>query len=346
MSTAGTLEPIRIRLGANNVYILRGPGGAVCIDAGPDYEGAWDTLVENLRSHDLLPHNVSVVVLTHGHLDHSGLAVRWQQAGTIVAAGVADIPDLANAADTRAAQRERVLATLIEHGVPKEWLRRPATSGGGDGRGWRAERSERWPGPLRTTPVQVDMALADGDHVLTSGLNLRVVAWPGHTPGTTGVVWRSDGVEQLFTGDHLLPHQVATVGIQFDGGVRWPSMPAYVRSLGKLETYRDVRAWPGHGEMIGRTGDAFDWSRRYLERRAARLRRQLSQGPGTAFELALRTLPHLDRDHIWPVMSETIGLLDLLEERGEVEPSRRDGLITYVATNGAIREEPANDGGV
>ena len=95
-------------------------------------------------------------------------------------------------------------------------------------------------------------------------------------------------------------------------------MPAFVRSLERLRSGTGVEGGRAHGHAIDDAGAAAEWSLRYVERRAERLRRRLADGPGTAYEQALRQLPHLAPDHIWPVMAETIGLLDLLAERGQV----------------------------
>jgi glyoxylase-like metal-dependent hydrolase (beta-lactamase superfamily II) len=320
------VTPLHIRLGANNLYVLRGRDGAVCIDAGPDYDGAWDDLTAQLADGGLSPRDIGTVVLTHGHLDHAGLAARWQQAGARIAVGAADAPVLAWDVAAHGELRGRARRILHEHGVP-EGSPTPIRGSRMDGKSWRIDRAERWPAPLRMTPVQPDILLHDGDAISGAGQRLCVLHCPGHTPGT--IVIRDEQRRGIFTGDHLLPRQVASVGVQFDGEERRAALPRFHRSLERLHALNDWRAFPGHGAVIERAGDEIDWSLRYLDRRLNRLRQALTRGPGTAYDLALRSLPHLERDHLGPVMAETIGLLDLLEERGEATAERAGSVLVY-----------------
>ncbi len=315
------MTPLIIRLGANNVYVLRGADGALCIDAGPDYDGAWQELTAQLAAHGLGVTDVRAVILTHRHLDHAGLAARWQGAGVPVYAGHGDEVGLTLDPDERATLRERTLAMLIEHGVP-EPLARAVVSGARRPTG-AAEHGNGWPGPLRMTPVRPNALLRDGDEVTLTGQRLRALACPGHTPGT--LVLQDIVTGDLYTGDHLLSRTVATVGIQFAGPHRWPSMPPFIRSLTRLREHGGARAWPGHGEPITDAAEAVAWSLRYLERRAARLRQRLAAGPATAYDLAVGLFPHLQPHHLYAVLAETIGLLDWLVEHGEARWQHGEG---------------------
>lgn len=315
--------PVRLQLGANNVYALSGPDGVVCVDAGPDYQGAWEELTAQLAAQGATVRDVRAVILTHSHLDHAGLAARWQQQGARIYAGRGD--EQALALDEEGQRELRALAAdaLIEHGVPEELTRRPATR---RTLGRSADAEDDWPAPLRMTPLTPDRLLDDGDELVEAGIRLRAIACPGHTPGT--LVLCDDSGGRVHTGDHVLPRMVATVGIQFDGQERWPSLPPFVRSLGRFREWTGA-AWPGHGDFIADVGAAADWSLRHLERRAERLRRRLADGPGTAYDLAMRLLPHLKPEHVWPVMAETIGLLDLLTEQGDITAERDAGRIVF-----------------
>lgn len=323
------MNPLRLRLGANNVYVVMGGAGAVCIDAGPDYDGAWQDVIAQLAAHGLGPGDVRAVILTHAHLDHAGLAWRWRRHGACILAGRGDEPALGRGEDERRTLRELAAALLAGHGVPDEHLRDRAP---GRAVSRYTDEEGRWPAPLRMTPIVPDRLLGDGDTVTDGGVSLSIIACPGHTRGT--VLVRDERGGGVFTGDHVLPRTVATVGIQFRGRDRWPSMPAFVRSL---EGIRDrvspgTPGWPGHGDRIADMPAAAAWSLRYLERRAERVRRRLAGGPATAYAVAAALFPHLSSAHTWPVMAEIIGLLDWLHERGEVVEEREGGRVVFRAT--------------
>jgi glyoxylase-like metal-dependent hydrolase (beta-lactamase superfamily II) len=306
---------LRLILGANNVFALPDRAGLTLIDAGPDYDGSWLKLESELALHGFASTHVHTVLLTHHHLDHAGLAKRWQAQGARVLAGRGDAYTLAMDAADRERERALARATLIQHGVPPELVAPPPDIAG---------RESRWPSALRMTAVHADGLLDDGDVVATADRAMRVIACPGHTPGTVMLLDITSGA--VFTGDHILPRTVPTTGIQFDDDCRRPSLPAYLRSAvdcgpriiatGGIARPHPQPAYPGHGEPIADLHEAAAWTAKFLEQRARRLLAHLRRGPGTAYAIATRVFPRLDRRHVRPVMAETLGLLDLLAERG------------------------------
>src|SRR5262249_61281251 len=89
-TVTGRNAVIHLTLGTNNVLLLPDDDGLTAIDAGPDFEGSWDVLCAALAGHGYTPADVQTVLLTHSHLDHSGLAARWQSAGARLLIGRAD----------------------------------------------------------------------------------------------------------------------------------------------------------------------------------------------------------------------------------------------------------------
>ncbi|MGE0545191.1 MAG: MBL fold metallo-hydrolase [Dehalococcoidia bacterium] len=315
---------IRLTLGTNNVYALPDPTGVTLIDAGPDYEGAWEELLDQLHPHDIAPADVHTVMLTHAHLDHAGLAARWQAAGARILIGRADASALAMDDTARQSERDRARRELLRHGVPSAALSHRPT---------RGQRYTRWPAPLRITPVTPDGLLDDGPAAGHQSRSLTVITCPGHTPGTTLFLDSDTGT--LFTGDHILPRMAPTSGIQFDGARRRPSLPAYLASLHTTRplTDRVTAVLPGHGEPIDDLAEAVDWTVRLLEQRARRMLRQLRRGPATAHALALRLFPHLNPQHLRPVMAECIGLLDLLVEHGRATAVESPDVVVWNAVS-------------
>jgi glyoxylase-like metal-dependent hydrolase (beta-lactamase superfamily II) len=313
---------IRLTLGTNNVYAVPDPNGVTLIDAGPDYEGAWEELVEQLRTNGIMPADIHTVLLTHAHLDHAGLAARFQATGARILIGRADAPALEMNVATRGHERTLARDEMLRHGVPPGTLTHQP---------WRGERYTRWPAPLRITAVNPDGFLEGERCTGHQSRPLTVIMCPGHTPGTALFLDSVTGT--LFTGDHVLPRMAPPSGIQFEGTRRRPSLPAYLASLHAARFLADrvTAVLPGHGEPIDDLAEAVDWTVRLLEQRARRVTAQLRHRPSTAYEIATRLFAHLRPQQLRPVMAECIGLLDLLAERGQAVADESDDAVVWRA---------------
>ena len=332
-----------IPLASNTVYAVPTRDGAVLIDAGPDYEGAWEALAAGLAAHGLAPADVRLVCLTHGHADHAGLGRRWQEAGAQVVAGAGDAFALGQPPEGLAAYRANVLACLAAHGVPPEplealrrhWRRAAAPRDDEEADAARRPAAARWPGPLRVTPFAPDRLVTGREEIAAGGVTLLAVPCPGHTPGTVVYLLPEQGA--AFTGDHLLPGVTPAPGLQFlenRPDRRFRALPAFRRSLAWLAEAAPAVAYPGHGGPVADPAEAARRTLRRQEARAARVLRALGEGPATAFELARRFFPRLPARYLAPALAEIIGVLDWLEEEGRIRPLPGEGAVRYRLAGG------------
>ena len=144
----------------------------------------------------------------------------------------------------------RVALTLLTHGHPDH-----------------AESAARF-GDLTAAPVRALGAghdcLGDGDRLTVGGLDLVVVATPGHTGDSLSFLLAAENA--LLTGDTILGRGTAVVA--------WPDgeLAAYLRSLERIEAMTGSREvtqiLPGHGPILP---DAAGVVRYYLDHRAQRL---------------------------------------------------------------------------
>ena len=357
MTASALLDARRIlpiSLGANWIYALPSSDpsspGVLLIDAGPDYDGAWDALVAQLHAAGLDPADVRTVLITHAHIDHCGLARRWQQAGAEVLGSAAEVDRFLLGDRVVRFQSDLVFRFLLEAGVPGDRLehilrRRPGPAAPRRG---VAKPRERWPGFLRGARFQPDRELQDGDLVTLGDRRVRFVAAPGHTPGNAVYVEEATG--SLFSGDQLLPHITPNPGIHFvaaGGGARtanaaqggsqkeqvhterFRSLPAYTRSLERIATLGTRHLYPGHGEPCEVPVDAaIDRTLTHHAKRQQRVLRFLRDGPLTPYDVLLKFFPHLPDARLWQAMAEVIGHIDALVERGEVvEGADKDGTV-------------------
>lgn len=343
MSLAATL-----RLGASNVYLLAADADLLAIDAGPDYEGVWAVAEAQMAAAGVSPRSVQRILVTHGHPDHCALAATWQrEAGATIDGPAGDLPRLRAGGREGAAERDLALNTLALNGMPAALI---ATTRARRGSGRRsmaqpdaaparlgnlrsvAPEHGDWPAPLRATPVAPDRLLQPGETLRLGPLRLQSLHCPGHTPAST--VFLDDATGDLYTGDHVLERIAPTPGIHFDAaGRRLPSLSQYLRSLDALRPLAPRRVLPGHGAPFADLAGAIERTQAVFNQRARRALRRLTEGPATAYDLALRLYPHLRPEALWVVMAEVIGLLDLLEERGDVEPERGDTLLFRAQTH-------------
>jgi glyoxylase-like metal-dependent hydrolase (beta-lactamase superfamily II) len=130
-----------------------------------------------------------------------------------------------------------------------------------------AESAARF-GELTGAPVRAigggPDGLGDGDRLTVDGLDLVVVATPGHTGDSLSFLLAAENA--LLTGDTILGRGTAVVA--------WPDgeLAAYLQSLQRLEAMTGSREvtqiLPGHGPRLA---DAAGVVRYYLDHRAERL---------------------------------------------------------------------------
>ena len=325
-----------IALGDNWVYAVISGGDAVLVDAGPDFDGAWEALVAQLEAAGLSPGDIRTVFVTHAHIDHCGLAHRWQDQGVPVAAWSREGPQFLHGRNIIGYQTQYVFRALERMGTPQERVTgfieerekmRAAFRAGDDTGGGR--RRARWPGLIRGTPFEPDLPLEDGAELAVGERRLQLVAAPGHTPGNAVLFEQETGA--LFSGDQLIPGSIPNPGWHYDLSVepprRFRSLPAFAASLEKVRGLGVRRLYPGHGEQSDAVEQELERNRRHHAKRQGQLRDALAAGQATPYELMRALFPRLPDRRLWQAMAEVVGQIDALVERGEAVEVEEDDLL-------------------
>lgn len=208
-----------LRTDPSNVYMWTGGDGVTLVDAGlPGTEAA---IVDALDELGLGPSDVTQLVLTHWHADHSGAAAAVAAWGARVCVGRADAPVVRGE-----------VAGPPPALTPQE---RPLFE----------ELSQRQPS---APPCPVHRELDDGDGLDAEGVAI-VVATPGHTKGALAVHFPGLGV--VLTGD-------TTVGSE--GGLALgpftADRAAAQHALDHLAGLGVEVVGPGHGDPVLTGGSA------------------------------------------------------------------------------------------
>ncbi len=357
------LPPTPLVLGDNNVWSFRldaeDGGGWLLVDAGLDVledgVASWDVLVAQARAIGCEVEDVRVVVITHEHIDHAGFAARWADLGAAIVAMPAALSMLIAGRAAYDAIRERRVQELRAHGCPEDVLDAIQQA-------QRAHDTHRlaWQGCVPSDLIEAH----DGDtFALEGGRTLHLIAAPGHTPGNlVAFVTDQPGSRRgdLCSGDTLLPTTIATPGLQFPaiadviaeightpGDIRpgtfeemqrWPSLPSFLRSVDRLRSLDVRRILPGHGAVVEDPARLFaqfdEHHARRSQRALAHLERAGAHG-ATAYEVVRGLFPRLPAARIGQALTEMIGHLDVLVERGEATQTRdEDGVMrTRIASN-------------
>ncbi|XVX20855.1 MBL fold metallo-hydrolase [Actinomycetota bacterium] len=137
--------------------------------------------------------------------------------------------------------------------------------------------------------------LADGETVRVGGLELRVVATPGHTSDSVSFALPADGA--LLTGDTILGRGT-TVVAHPDG-----ELAAYLSSLERLREVTGGGAasmiLPGHGPTIHDAAGMVAYYQVHRSERLEQVRQALADGAATADDVVQTVYADVPRD-VWP----------------------------------------------
>jgi glyoxylase-like metal-dependent hydrolase (beta-lactamase superfamily II) len=312
--------PTPFLVGRVNCYLIEDEP-LTLIDTGPNSGKSLDELEQALAAHGRTVEDLELIILTHQHLDHTGLLeILARRSGAEVAAFHLLGIYLRDFAASAAADDEFSQGIMRRHGTPSEL----ATVLGSVGAAFRAFGS----GGEVTRPVR------DGDILELRDRSFQVLHRPGHSPSDT-VFWdERRGI--LLAGDHLLGHissnPLVSRPLEPDhAGSRPHALLTYIESMSLTREMPAELVLTGHGEPVTDHVTLIDERFRMHERRARKMLKMLAPGPLSAYEIALRMWGNIAVTQAYLTISEVLGHMDLLVRDGLAREKERDGLVTFEA---------------
>jgi glyoxylase-like metal-dependent hydrolase (beta-lactamase superfamily II) len=326
--------PTPFAVGPVSTYVLRGDPLTV-VDPGPLRDKTRAALEDGLGALGLRVEDVELVILTHQHHDHVGLAAEVARRS---GARVAGIPKLATFLGDyeRWADRDDAYAleTMARHGID------------GDARQTLDDISRSF--RRYSEGVAVDTAVGDGETIVAGGRTFTVFERPGHSPTDTILLDASDGL--LIGGDHLLErvssNPIAHVPIDDRDPVavartdRRRALAEYLDSMRATAAQDVALVLPGHGAPFADHRALIASREEMHARRARRILREID-GTRTAADMIAVLWRSLPVTQSYLALSEVLGHIDLLERDGLVRAVERDdGVVVWERDRLSRRQTP------
>jgi len=292
------------------------------IDTGPNSGTSLDALELALAEHGRRIEDLELIVLSHQHMDHLGLAsILARRSGAAVAALDLLAPWVAQYDAGMAADDAFGARVMTEHGIPED-VRLALLA---------ASHAYRALGAA----CEVTQPLADGSQLVFGDRVLRVHHRPGHSPSDT--VFHDERRGILLGADHLIGHissnplisRPLDVPLADDPPDRPHALEIYLASMRATRAMANVEVvLPGHGEPVADHVALIDDRFKMHARRARKIRRLLEEGPRTAYEIAGSLWGTVAVTQAYLTLSEVLGHADLLVADGRVvEEMGDDGVV-------------------
>ena len=250
-----------------NAWAVAADGGIVLFDTGIGGKGRMRQFDLALAQAGFDLGDVKLLVCTHSHTDHYGLAApivenagcelwmhpKWEHVRLL--------------ADDPAAALEQRLEVARQSGVPVAGLER-----------YRESRSEDDDNGIDAI-VEPDRDLLPGVEVETDLGAWRVHETPGHAP--SHVVLHQPERKLMISGDHLLGRTV----LFFDHGHSPDPVGEFLASLDEVEPLEVDLCLPGHGRPFRDPDAKIAEARRQVGELLGKTRDGLAEGERTGFEI-------------------------------------------------------------
>lgn len=311
--------PTPFAVGRVNCYLIEDEP-LTLIDTGPNSGKALDALQSQLAERNHSIEDLELLIITHQHIDHLGLAeIVAERSGAEVAALGLAADRLANFSED--AEREDAFAVelMLRNGIPED-VASALQSVSRSFRGWGSK-------------AEVTKRLEDGQSLPFGDRILQAFHRPGHSPSDT-IFWDEER-KILIAADHLIAHISSNplISPPLDGSKERPqALVTYIESMRKTREMPAEIVLSGHGEPITDHVALIDSRIAGHDRRKEKIYKLIAEQTRSGYELAQAIWGNVAVTQAFLTLSEVIGHADLLVNEGRVREVDDGEVIRYEAT--------------
>ena len=305
--------PTPFQVGRVNAYLIE-DSPLTLLDSGPNSAKAMDELEQALAARGHAVEDLELLIVTHQHIDHFGLAsILARRSGAEVAALDLLAPYLARFGQEAESDDRFAEAIMLRHGIPAD-----------------------------VVTAEVSRPLAHGAELPLRDRTLEVLHRPGHSPSDTVFLDRSRSI--LLAADHLIKHissnpllarplarSAEPVDAPPPADERPRALLTYLASLEQTRAMELSLVLPGHGQPIVDHAALIDERFRLHRRRAEKIRALIATRAATAHEIAHELWGNVAVTQAYLTLSEVLGHLDMLLAEGRAVERESGGVVRFEA---------------
>ena len=304
--------PIPFPLKTSNVFFIDEPPRTL-VDTGLKTEASLAALKKGMEDIGFSLKSIERILITHGHIDHYGQAKRLS---ILSGAPIYIHPKEYGRIRSILHLLGYLKSVLLRNGVPEPLVAEAIHY---------IESAHKLADPLEDAYF-----LEDGDPIPYESMTWRTILCPGHSPGLICFYWPEKKI--FFSGDHLLKEVTPNpiLNTPEDGSpLRYPSLREYLESLKKVENLDISLSFPGHGEEITDVKGLIQKILTHHQERMDLICSILSRGEKTPYEIAMDLFPGVPPFEVFLGISEAVGHLEILREKGIVKGREKEGKDYY-----------------
>ena len=305
-----------------NIYLV-GSEEITMIDTGPKFPGSVELVEDQLNNYGYSFTDIERILITHGHIDHFGQAVKFREhAKKNIECYIHEEDtwrinsDFFN--DEMLDDEARDLLNMVD--LPEKEIERIMT---------RFSFFKYLADPLDDVSIMKEGDIFSGD-----GYEIQVIHTPGHSPGSCCFYEKNSKI--LFSGDiiikHITPNPLYEARRSRLSDPNYKSLEAYVKSLKKLSELDCSYVFPGHWEYVSDLQKIIKTYRFHHRERMDLIWKALKKESRPIFQLIDDVFEFVPEDDVFLAVSEILVHLEIMQLEGRVELADPGPPAYYIAT--------------